>query len=130
MSGVPGSNLLKKAFKVINKDSEGKQVFGIVLSPDVKDKDGDSYTKEAIEDACYEFNKDFMNQSYRHTHLLTKNQVSIVESYIAPCDMKLSDVVIKEGTWLMRSVVDDEKLRKEVKEGIIKGFSIGGSGVE
>lgn len=130
--------ILEKYFKkkkdvsleVLTKDSEGKQVFGIVLVPEKKDKEGDSYTKEAIEEACYRFNRDFMNQSYRHNHLLTKDQVSIIESYIAPCEMKLGNAVIKEGTWLMRSSVDDDELRREVKEGVIKGFSIGGFGVE
>ena len=115
---------------VISKDVEGKEIFGIVLVPEEKDGDKDSYFKEAIREACYEFNKDFMNQSYRHNHLLTKNQVSIIESYIAPCEIKIGEEVIKEGTWLMRSSIDDEELRKEVREGKIKGFSIGGFGVE
>jgi len=131
-------SILEKYFKkkkdfsmeLISKDKEGKQVFGIVLMPDKEDGEGDSFSKEAIEDACYKFNKDFMNQSYRHSYYLTKDETSIVESYIAPCDMKIGDREIKEGTWLMRSDIKDEKLRGEVKGGNINGFSIGGFGVE
>lgn len=116
--------------EVIEKDSEGREVFGIVLVPERKDKDGDSYTKEAVREACYTFNRNFMNVSYRHNHLLRKDQVSVVESYVAPCEMKIGEAVVKEGTWLMRCLIEDEGLRKDVKEGKIKGFSIGGFGVE
>jgi hypothetical protein len=118
------------SLSVLEKDVEGKEVFGIVLVPDQEDGDGDSYTKEAVREACYEFNKDFMNQSYRHNHMLTKNQVSIIESYVAPCEMKFGERVVKDGTWLMRSAVNDVALREEVKTGKLKGFSIGGFGVE
>jgi len=115
---------------LISKDKAGKEVFGIVLVPDVEDGEGDSFTKAAVEDACYKFNKDFMNQSYRHSYYLSKDETSIIESYIAPCDMKIGDKEVKEGTWLMRSEIKDDGLRKEVLDGKIKGFSIGGFGVE
>ncbi len=121
----------KKDFglEIIAKDEKsGKEVFGIVLEPDKKDGEGDSFSKEAIKEGCYKFNKDFLNQTYRHQHFLTKDKVSIIESYVAPADFKLGDKVVKEGTWLMRSKIDDPEIQKDVREGVIKGFSIGGYG--
>lgn len=121
----------KKDFdlEIIEKDEKtGNEVFGIVLEPNKKDGEGDSFTKEAIKGGCYQFNKDFLNQSYRHQHFLTKDKVAIIESYVAPIDFKLNDRVIKEGTWLMRSRINDPEIQKDVKNGVIKGFSVGGYG--
>lgn len=129
--------ILEKYFKqkkdadldILEKDGEGKEVFGIVLKPNEPDGQGDSFTEGAVRDACYGFNKDFMNQSYRHGYFLTKDKVAIIESYVTPSDMKIGDKDVKKGTWLMRSEINDAELRGQVKAGVIKGFSIGGYGV-
>ena len=114
---------------VISKDEvKGEEVLGIVLVPDEPDGEGDIFTKDAVKNACYQFNRDFMNQTYRHQHFLTKEQVEVVESYIAPVEMRMGDKVIKEGTWLMRSIIHDPEIQKDVREGRLKGFSVGGYG--
>jgi hypothetical protein len=115
--------------EILEKDSiKGEEVFGIVLMPDTPDAEGDTFTKEAIREACFEFNKDFLNQTYRHQQFLNKEKAAIVESYIAPVEFTLDGKVVKEGTWLMRSRIFDENLKKDVKNGVIKGFSVGGYG--
>ena len=104
---------------------DGSEVFGIVAIPETPDADGDSFPAIAIKDACYTYNKSFSQAKYRHQTYLTKDQVSIIESYISPCEMKLGDKLIPSGTWLMRWQVSDTKLQDEIKSGHIKGFSLG-----
>lgn len=105
--------------------NDGKEVFGIVAIPDKPDLDGDVFTKDSILSACYKFNTEFNQAKYRHTDYLTSKDVAIVESYIAPCDMKIGDKEVVAGTWLQRWLIKDTNLQNEIKSGHIAGFSLG-----
>ena len=101
-------------------------VTGIVAEPDTEDAHGDVLTKDAIREAAYKYLENFQNIKYRHGRVLTKDQVALVESYVAPVDMAFGEEVVKEGSWLQTLHVKDEKLRKEIQEEKITGFSLGG----
>jgi hypothetical protein len=114
------------SFKVMKEDLQGI-VLGIVASPDEPpDQDGHVLTKEAIEEMCWEYNKNFAILKYRHSMGLTKEEAVTLESYIAPCNLMINGHEIKEGAWLMRVQLIDPKLKEQVKDGVIKGLSLGG----
>ena len=117
-------------FKVAKDEFEGI-VLGIVASPDEPpDQAGHVLTKEAIQDMCWEYNKNFAVLKYRHGMGLTKEEAVILESYIAPTEFTINGVVVKEGTWLQRVQLVSEELKQQVKSGFIKGLSLGGYIIE
>lgn len=114
-------------FAIVTKEAEGSEVFGIVASPDEEpDVDGHYFTKEALKEMCYDYNLFFKTMKYRHGISLKSDEVALLESYIAPCDMVVNGMSIKEGAWLQRWKIDDPTLKEQIKTGHIKGFSLGG----
>lgn len=105
---------------------EGKEVFGAVLVPGQKDADGDVFDAETIRKMCYDFNTQYGNAGYRHVTLLKDTEATLLESYCLPAEMTIGDQTYPEGTWMARMAIKDGKLRKEIKEGKIVGFSVGG----
>lgn len=116
----------EKELNVKMLEIKGDEVFGVVYAPDEKDADGDEMDATVIQNACYEYNTFFRNTMYRHKMPLTQDQVILLESYIAPIDMKINDLEIKAGSWLQRWQIKDPKLQDQIKKGEIVGFSLGG----
>lgn len=117
---------------------ERHYVFGVVLEPDTVDRQGDYYTAETVEQACYVFNRKLMlkGQGDRQGHQHRKNkrfspsQVLILESYVSPVDMDIEGQPVKRGTWLMRSEIVDPEVWLKVKSGQLTGYSIFGDAIE
>jgi len=114
----------------ITKVNKEKQlVTGVVLEPNVIDAQGDIISAEAIERAAHTF----LARYNRATQLgllheiFGENGIELVESWIAPVDLKLGSQRVKQGTWLMTNKIIDDALWKRVKSGDITGFSIGGT---
>jgi len=116
----------EKEFNVKLLEMTGEEVFGIVFSPNEKDADNDEMDASVIAAACYEYNTFFRNTMYRHKLPLTQDQVVLLESYIAPIDMKVNEMEIKAGSWLQRWQIKDPALKEQIKKGEIVGFSLGG----
>ena len=91
-------------------DNEKRMVYGYA-STEAKDSDGEIVTRKAIEGALPDYMK-FAN--IREMHQLSAVGVA-----------KTADMDEK-GLWLGAKIVDDDAWNK-VKEGVYKGFSIGGS---
>lgn len=94
-------------------------IFDVLL----KSEDGEEIEIESIA----EIEKGMLG--YGHSNFDSQKIGKVVESYIAPCEMKLpgSEKVIKEGTWLMGVVWEPEYWEK-VKKNEINGYSMGGDG--
>jgi len=116
----------EKPFTLLEKEPEGKEVFGAVLVPGQTDMDGHTFTEEEVRSACYTFNTCFAQAGYRHIFLLSNGEAKILESYILPTDLKLEDREWAKGTWMLRAEVIDPDLQKKVREGDLIGWSIGG----
>jgi DNA adenine methylase len=59
--------------------------------------------------------------------LAVNDQVTVLESYVAPVDFEIAGVPVKKGTWLLGVRVLSDELWEQVKDGKLTGFSIGGS---
>jgi DNA adenine methylase len=114
---------------IIKKDDDEKIVTGIVLEPDEVDAQGDTVSKEAIQEAAHKFlskfNKDtelgFMHKGFGDLGM------SLIESWVARDNCEIGGSPVKSGSWLMSVKVDNnESLWKKIKSGDISGFSIGG----
>jgi len=109
----------------VNKsvNEELKQVLYVAMLPDTPDLHGDITTEDEVRKACHNFNQHSMKANL--FHLVETDTFSIVESYIAPVDFVLNEVVVKAGTWLVNLQIHDDDVWELVKSGQINGVSIG-----
>jgi DNA adenine methylase len=106
--------------------SDERFVLGIVLEPETVDAQEDIYSSVEIRQAAHRFMEDFQDVGLMHK-MRVNGEVKIVESYLAPCDLTVAGTTIKKGTWLLGVRVLSDALWKDVQEGRLTGFSIGGS---
>jgi len=113
----------------IAKVADEKQlVYGVVLEPNEVDAHNDTIKPDAIEKAAHKFLAKY-NKSTKMgiQHKLFGNiGVELYQSYIAPTSFKLGGKKVKKGSWIMVTHITDSKLWKNIKEGKITGYSIGG----
>ncbi len=108
-------------------DEELKQVTYVAMVPDLTDAHGDVTSVDEVRKAKESFNKALMaNQKLSNLfHLYETNTFSVIESYLAPCDMVLNGHFVSKSTWLMTLQVHDDGLWEMVKSGEVVGLSIG-----
>lgn len=112
---------------IVKADDDEQLVTGIVLQPEVVDAQKDVYDEGVVKAAAHDFLRNYNAGSViGFMHKDMNRALELVESWIAPVDMKLGDSKIKKGTWLMTVHISEEGIWKSVKEGKIAGFSIGG----
>jgi Putative phage serine protease XkdF len=109
------------------KDDAKQIVYGVVLTPGVRDSQGDIVSAGEIEKAAHRFLVEFRKHDVQHAE--TPAGVETVESFIAPQDMQVADRPVLKGSWVMATHVSDPGVWDRVRKGEITGYSIGGSGV-
>ncbi len=115
---------VQKDLTVFKKDREKQIVYGIVFEPDYVDAHKDYVSKEDIEEAAHQYLLSSRKIKLSHTEDIS-DQVSIVESYLAPVDFEINNMLIKEGTWVVALKIWDERLWRETENQIV-GLSAGG----
>jgi site-specific DNA-adenine methylase len=108
------------------KTKEERYVLGIVLEPETVDAQKDIYSAAEIRAAAHGFMEKFARIGLMH-RAFVDGDVKILESYLAPVDFSLDGARIKEGTWLLAVRIINDDLWRKVKQGVLSGFSIGGS---
>ena len=127
-SFVPDKSAFAKTVSLIKgADPEDERyVLGIVLEPEVVDAQGDIYSAEEIRQAAHRFMEEFGGLGLMH-RLRVNDQVRVLESYLAPVDFSVGDVLVKKGTWLLALRILSDELWEAVKQGGLRGLSVGGS---
>ncbi len=114
--------------KRADRPEEERYVLGIVLEPDVVDAQGDTYSEAEVRKACHFWIERFSRFKLMHKgEALGDKKVKILECYCAPVAFELAGAPVKKGSWLLGVRVLDDTLWRDVKEGRLTGFSIGGS---
>ena len=115
-------NTFIKNEKLLNKGL----VYGVVYVPDEIDTDGDSAPAHVIEKAAH----DFLPRAMLDIEHIKDTEAEVVESYIAPQDLKLpgSTELVKSGSWILVTRVKSNNLREMIKSGEITGYSLFGKG--
>lgn len=123
--------LVQKSARVTKLESgeEERFILGVVLEPDTVDSQGDTISAEQIRLACHRYMENHANVGLQH-QVFVNGKVKILENYLAPVDFTIGDQLIKAGTWLMAFRVLDDSIWAAVKEGLLNGLSIGGTGVK
>lgn len=117
----------------IKKGQELRYVLGVVLEPDTIDATrtdetiGDVYNEEEVRKAAHYFLANYKGKGNDFMHDgKDRENLKIVESYIAPVEMELNGQKVKKGSWLMATLVLDDVIWEKIKKGEITGYSIGG----
>lgn len=119
-----------KSFEVpILKSADDKQiVYGVVLQPETVDAQGDIYDANVIETAAHNFLAAYNSTTklgFQHKEF-KPGRFALVESYITTSDTAIGTRTVKAGSWIMAVKVLDKAVWKMIKDGEVKGFSIGG----
>lgn len=123
----------KEVVKSTDEIQEQKIAIEVIYEPDVKDSHNCWMSKETLEKACEDFNKNLEegNVSANLYHLENTDKFEIVKTWIHKgfdCVVSGSGEPVKEGTWIAELQYKDDNLWQAKKEGIIKGVSIFGYG--
>lgn len=110
--------------KILKVDDATHYVTGIVYEPLVEDAQSNFMTEAEIQKAAYWFAKNGDKVDLQHSFEAVDG-VSVVENYLAPCDMQVGDTPIVKGTWLMTAEVTNTDVWAAVQKGEITGFSMG-----
>ena len=116
--------------------NDAKQiVYSVVLSPGVRDSQGDIASAEEIEKAAHRFLVKYRKHDVQHSEQAI--EAAPVESYVAPVDFEMqapdgtAHKVLK-GAWVMGIHIDDretwERCSKADHPEPLTGVSIGGTG--
>jgi len=113
--------------KILKVDAGTHYVTGVVYEPLVEDAHGNFMTEAEIQKAAHWFAKNGDKVDVQHSFEAVEG-VTVVETYIAPCDMTVGETAIVKGTWIMTAEVENAEVWEKVKKGEVTGFSMGGVG--
>ena len=113
--------------KILKVDDTTHYITGIVYEPLVEDSHGNFMTEEEIRKAAYWFAKNGDQVDIQHSFEAAAG-ISVVETYIAPCDMTVGETAVLKGTWIMTAEVENAEVWEKVQKGEVTGFSMGGVG--
>ena len=99
-------------------------IAGIVYEPDSVDSQNDYATAHEIRKAAHRYMME--SGRFKVMHKDAVEGVRMLETYIAPVNFRMGDQMIRKGSWVIVLKVLDADLWKQVKEGKITGFSMGG----
>lgn len=109
------------------KDDAKQIVYGVVLTPDLRDSQGDIVTAEEIEKAAHKFLVNYRKHDVQHNERAAG--VETVESFVAPQDLEIAGQPVTKGSWVMATHISDADVWAQVQKDELGGYSIGGSGV-
>lgn len=113
--------------KILKIDAETHYITGIVYEPMVEDAHGNFMTEDEIRKAAYWFAKNSDKVDLQHC-FESADGLSVVETYVAPCDMTIGDDTVAKGTWVLTVECANDTVWQAVEKGEFTGFSMGGFG--
>ncbi|MDI6840441.1 MAG: XkdF-like putative serine protease domain-containing protein [bacterium] len=122
-----GLDICELTGPIVMKNARKRLAYAAVLVPGEEDSDGETVTKEKIEEAAHEWMQSYRNVDLQHT----LNNVAVpVESYVLPMDMEVNQAGVKTllpaGTWVLASKVLDDATWSRVENGELTGYSVMG----
>lgn len=106
-------------------DQSQQIVYGVVLTPDQVDSQGDTVTAQEIEKAAHKWLVEYRKHDVQHDGQAAAMEP--VESFIAPADLSISGQPVLKGAWVIGVHVNDAGTWDRVQKGELTGFSIGGT---
>jgi hypothetical protein len=122
LGGIRSARVLKASAV-----EELRFLSAVVATPDEVDRQGDWMSAEVIRRAAWGYLAGTdRTVGLQHEAMLPAAKARVVESWIAPTAVKLGDVEVPSGSWVIGIHVPDDALWAKVKSGEIGGVSLGG----
>lgn len=112
--------------EIKKSDDEQGIIYGIVYAPNEVDTDGDYTDVDEILKASYAFMKSRFTNNVDKDHSFEVEKAFVAESWI----VKENDPIFPDepvGSWAVGIKLEDEELKKGVKDGDIAGISMAGT---
>lgn len=112
--------------EIKKSDDEKGIIYGIVYAPGEIDTDGDYTDVDEILKASYAFMKSRNTNNVDKDHTFETQKAFVAESWI----VKENDSIFSDepiGSWAVGIKLEDEELKKGVKDGDIAGISMAGT---
>ncbi|MHA2610207.1 MAG: phage major capsid protein [bacterium JZ-2024 1] len=121
----------KKKYSALHRREAGSRtIYGIVAEPDVPDLQGDVLSSAQVEELAHSFltslKKGNVILKYMHQYPVPENRAFFVESYLLPSIGNCFGGNEAPGSWVVGVKIRDDALWREIEEGKITGFSMGG----
>lgn len=113
--------------KIVKVDAETHYITGIAYEPLTEDAHGNFMTEPEIRKAAYWFAKNGDKVDLQHSFEKAEG-LSVVENYVAPCDMTIGETPVVKGTWIITVECANNAVWESVQKGELTGFSMGGVG--
>jgi hypothetical protein len=109
------------------KSDSDHMVYGVVLTPDLEDSQGDIAKADEIQKAAHRWLAEYREHDVQHSGV-AKADIVPVESFIAPADFEIAGHQVRKGAWVVGAKVSDREWQR-VENGELTGWSITGSAV-
>ncbi len=113
--------------KILKADQKTHYITGLVYEPMTEDAHGNYMTEDEIRKAAYWFAKNGDKVDLQHS-FESADGLTVVENYVAPCDMTIGDSAITKGSWVITVECANDDVWQAVQKGKLTGFSMGGFG--
>jgi hypothetical protein len=135
----------KAPVALLKMEEEEQYVLGVVVTPDIPDAHGDTYSGQAIKNGAHlfwtDYNKVFVEHRDREGKMpgdLRKpdivlngyKDIQVVDSFVLPHEMVICGRLLPADTWLAGLKIYNPAVWQKVKEGKLNTFSLGGYGIE
>lgn len=118
------------------EEVEERYVLSMVLEPNdgengakmAPDTQGDIYSAEAVRKAAHVWMENYGAVDLMHNwKAIGKQDVRVLECYIAPVEFKNGDDTVQKGSWMLALRIVNDDLWEAVKSGELGAYSIGGT---
>ncbi len=121
-----------KTVPIAKVDEARRLIYGVVYEPNVPDAHDDMMSATEIEKMAHGFMRKYATlgaaSGLEHEVDVGRDQVVVVESYLAPTTFQLGKQTVTEGSWIMVTKALDEQIWKDVQAGVYTGYSFEGWG--
>jgi len=116
-------------FTITKIDKKKQMVGGIIYEPDEVDTQGDYADEKEIEKAQERFMEKYATDTkrIRINHQGKKLFFPIIECFIPEHDTIKGDKPLKKGAWWLMIKITNEAIWKDIEDGKLTGFSMGGT---
>ena len=114
--------------KFIKVDTSQHLVGGIIYEPNEVDTQGDFAVEEDITKAMYRFMEKYATQTARIKvqHEGESHSFPIIECFQPETDTRKGGKTVKKGSWWMMVKITSDSVWRDIEEGRLTGFSMGG----
>lgn len=124
-----GEEAFERSVQFKAADSEKQIAIGAVLVPDRVDHQGDFFREETVRSLADNFGERVENRDAVPgvMHAVFPDHIELADNRITEGQLELGDRSLPAGSWVQAWKFNDDELWSLIEDGIIGGYSIGGT---